>query len=49
MADRHALRRARLRMTDDPIMTALGIDEDIAGRRARRRANAATRDRDGER
>jgi hypothetical protein len=49
MADRQALRRARLRMTDDPIMTALGIDEDIAGRRARRRANAANRDRDGER
>jgi hypothetical protein len=49
MGDRQTLRRARLRMTDDPIMTALGIDEDIAGRRARRRANAATRDRDGER
>jgi hypothetical protein len=49
MADRQALRRARLRMTDDPIMTALGIDEDIAGRRARRRADAAALDRDGER
>jgi hypothetical protein len=49
MADRQALRRARLQMTDDPIMTALGIDEDIAGRRARRRANAVTRDRDAER
>lgn len=48
MTDRQALRRARLRMSDDPIMAALGIDEDIAGRRARRRADAAIPDRDGE-
>jgi hypothetical protein len=45
--DRQALRRARLRMADDPIMTALGIDEDIAGRRARRRADALDRDGEG--
>ena len=48
MADRQALRRARLQMTDDPIMAALGIDDDIAGRRARRRIGAAALDRDGE-
>jgi len=39
---RRTVRRARVRLEDDPIVTAMGVDDQMAARRQRRRASQGT-------
>jgi hypothetical protein len=44
LLDGRADRRRRARLSDDPILAALGVDDEMAARRARRRARQAEDD-----
>ena len=42
LLERRTLRRARVRLGDDPIVAAMGVDDQVEARRQRRRATQAT-------
>ena len=39
LLERRTVRRAKVRLSDDPIVTAMGVDDQVAARRERRRAS----------
>ena len=42
LLDRRTVRRSKVRLTDDPIMAAMGVEEHVAARRERARSRTTT-------